>query len=414
MFVPLRMRHISYLSVEVAVRSNKMRGHVGKRMGKRGVSWFYRVDMGRDATGKRTQPQKRGFRTRGEAERAMREMIRDLENGTYVPPSKMTLAQYLEEWKEDYVLHNVRASTAAEYHRIIDRNLVPQLGNHRIQGLKSQHIQRYVTKMLKSGRMRGEGGLSPTTVRNHFRVLSEALKHAVDMDIIKSNPADRVKQPKVEKFEPEVVTAEIAQEIMDEAEGTPWHVPLYLAFHSGVRRSEMAGLRWRDIHFEERGVAIDRARVVVKGGSVEGRTKSKSSRRLVSLSSEVIRTLTHHLEGQMEIFEALGVPWTEDCHLFCNDRGKPYHPSSFSKAFKRITRKAGFPDVRLHDTRHGHATILLGANVNMKVVQKRLGHSTITTTADTYSHVLREMDVGAAEVFEEQFNDDGSQKRSQN
>ena len=254
------------------------------------MSWFYRVDVGRDASGKRIQKQKEG-RTRREADRAMRELKRDLDNGTYIPSSRTILAQYLEEWKADHVTHNVRDSTAKEYRRIIDRYIVPQLGNHRMQDLKSHHIQGYVSRMLKSGRVRGEGGLSPTTVRNHFRVLSEALKHAVDMDIIKTNPADRVKLPKVDKFEPEIVTTEVARKILDEPEGTPWHTAFHLAF--------------------------------------------------------------------------------------CNDRGVPFNPSSFSHAFRRMAGKAGYPNVRLHDTRHAHATILLGAEVHPKVVQERHGHSTI-------------------------------------
>ena len=385
-----------------------MRGHVGKREGKRGVSWYYMVDLGRDeATGKREQKQKRGFRTRKEAQSAMREEISALENGTYVLPSRMTLAQYLEEWKDDYVTHNVRESTAAEYRRIIDRNIVPQLGRHRMQNLRPQHIQRYISRMLKSGRVRGKGGLSRTTVRNHYRILSEALKHAVDMDIIKANPADRVKPPKIKRFRPQIVTVEMANHILNQAVGTPWLAAFCLALYSGVRRSELCGLRWRDIDLEEYCLTIDRARVAVKGGSVEGEPKSETSLRLVSLGTNVVYVLYYHMKDQQAMFEALGIPWTEDCHVFCNDRGIPYNPSSVSHAFKRMARKAGFSNVRFHDSRHGHATIMLKAQVQPKVVQERLGHSTIATTMDIYSHVLREMDVAAAEAFESQFDDFG-------
>ena len=290
-----------------------MQGQIGKYEGKRRTTWFYRVDLGRDeVTGRRSQIQRGGFRTRQEAQRSLREKIREIEGGTYVAPSKMTLGKYLEEWKEDYVTHNVRESTAVEYRRIVDRNIVPHMGRIQIQKFRPQHIQRYISRMLKTGRQDGNGGLSPTTVRNHLRVLSEALKHAVDMDIIKSNPADKVKLPKVEKFEPEIVTAKIAQEILDEAEGTPWHTALYLAFYSGVRRSEMAGLRWRDVNFEECCIAIERGRVAVKGGSVESKPKSKSSRRLVALDENVIDALRHLKENQIEMFGAIGILWTED------------------------------------------------------------------------------------------------------
>ena len=86
------------------------------------------------------------------------------------------------------------------------------------------------------------------------------------------------------------------------------------------------------------------------------------------------------MKDQLEMFEALGIPWTEDCYLFCNDRGEPYNPSSVSYAFKRFAKRAGFPDLRLHDARHTHATIMLLAEVPMKTVQERLGHSKMSIT----------------------------------
>ena len=387
-----------------------MQGQIGKYKGKRETTWFYRVDLGRDeTTGKRRQIHKGGFRTRDKAQQALRKKIGEIMDGTYVESSTMTLAEYLKEWKEDHIDFNVRESTAAEYRRIIDRYIVPHLGNHRVQELKSRHIQGYVSSMLKSGRVRGKGGLSPATVIRHFRVLSAALKHAVNMDIIKANPADRVKLPRVKRFRPQVVTVEMANLILEQAIGTPWLAAFCLAVYSGIRRSELCGLRWHDIDLDEYCLTIDRARVAVKGGSVEGEPKSESGRRLVSLSTNIVCVLYYHLKDQQRMFEALGIPWAEDRYVFCNDRGRPYHPSSVTHAFKRMARKAGFGNVRFHDSRHGHATIMMGADVHPKIVQERLGHSTITTTMDIYSHVLREMDVAAAEAFERKFGDVGAE-----
>ena len=380
----------------------------GKREGKRGVSWYYMVDFGRDkATGKRRQEMKRGFPTKEEAEIALTKALSELDDGTNILPSRKTLAEHLKEWTDDYVTHNVRESTATEYQRIIGRNIVPHLGHHLIQDLRPQHVQAYISRMLKSGRVRGKGGLSPTTVRNHYRILSEALKYAVDMEVIKANPADRVRPPKIKKFRPQVVTPEMVELILDETVRSPWLAAFCLAFYSGIRRSELCGLRWHHVDLEKYCITIDRARVAVKGGSAEGEPKSEMSRRLISLSTNIVYVLHYHMKDQQAMFEGLGIPWTKDSHLFCNDQGKPYHPATISHAFKRFATRAGFPNVRLHDTRHAHATILLLADVSLKVVQDRLGHSTIVTTADTYSHVLRKMDVAAAEAFERQFDNCG-------
>ncbi|MCY4653208.1 MAG: site-specific integrase [Dehalococcoidia bacterium] len=234
-------------------------------------------------------------------------------------------------------------------------------------------------------------------MRNHYRVLSEALEYAVDIEVIEANPADRVK--------PQIVTAEMVELILAQAVGTPWLAAFCLAVYTGIRRSELCGLRWRDVDLEKYYLTIDRARVAVTGGSVEGDPKSESSSRLISLSTDIVYVLRYHLMDQLEMFEALGIQWKEDCHMFCNDRGEPYHSSSVTHAFKRFATRSGFPDVRLHDTRHAHATILLRAKVQLKVVQEGMGHSTIATMSDIYSHVLREMDVDAAEAFERQFDD---------
>ena len=208
----------------------------------------------------------------------------------------------------------------------------------------------------------------------------------------------------------QVVTTEIVTLILEQPVGTPWLAAFCLAFYSGVRRSELCGLRWHHVDLEEYCLTIDRARVAVKGGSVEGEPKSETGRRLVSLSTNIVYVLYYHLKDQQRMFEALGIPWTEECYLFCNDQGKPYNPSSVTHAFKRMARKAGFPNVRLHDSRHGHATITDGRRRSSRRLYKRDSDIVqLATTMDIYSHVLREMDVSAAEAFDRQFDDVGAQ-----
>lgn len=150
----------------------------------------------------------------------------------------------------------------------------------------------------------------------------------------------------------------------------------------------------------EIGITPSYLSMLVNGvGIVEGRPKSAASNRVVSLAGVALDVLAEHREEQWKMLAANDLRWTVDRWLFCNEHGNSYNPSSFTHAFKRMARRIGLDDARLHDARHGHATILLVAESHPKVVQDRLGHSTISTTMDIYSHVLRDLDQGAADAF---------------
>jgi integrase len=157
---------------------------------------------------------------------------------------------------------------------------------------------------------------------------------------------------------------------------------------TGVRRSEAAGLRWSDVDLARSRVTINQAATVVDGDEVLGVPKSRRSRRVIDLDAERVAILRRHKAERAETYLRLGISATAGDRVFANGIGEPLRPGSLGQAFRRLAAAHGLPDIRLHDLRQTHASHLLAAGVNVKVVSERLGHASVSFTLDTYAHVM--------------------------
>ena len=340
--------------------------------------------------------------TLGPAGIRVSELGRD--TGSFVVPTRVTTGEYLRQWLATYVDSHVRVTTARRYRSIIERHLIPALGAIPLMRLSPSHVQAaYARALGENGRLDGRtGGLSPRSVVQHHRILSEALKHAMRWGLIGRNVAALVDPPRVERTEAIFLDAEAIHALLEAAQTTPYHALMMVAVATGLRRSEILALRWRDIDFEAASLRVVRALHQLPGARlVFLEPKSGKSRRAVALSPAAILAIRAHRERQEAERELLGVDSGGDSLVFPNTDGSPLSPTTFSKAFKRIATKAGLPDAHLHLLRHSHASLLLEQGVHLKVVQERLGHSTIAITADTYSHVAAHIQQEAAAKFDE-------------
>jgi hypothetical protein len=193
------------------------------------------------------------------------------------------------------------------------------------------------------------------------------------------------------------VTAHWLLELAD-----PLHPLWAFAVATGMRRSELLGLRWADVDFKRGTAAV--SQIVIDGEDgyrLERDQKSVASGRTIHLSKRTVRMLTEHRELQAKEREIAGPAWKDHDLVFPRDDGTWYNPPAISLAFGRAVKRAGAPHIRLHDVRHTHATLLLAAGVNPKVVSERLGHSSVAFTLDTYAHVMPGMQPEAAELFDE-------------
>lgn len=377
-----------------------MKGHIRKR-GKN--SWAIVVDLDRDPeTGRRRQQWQTVKGTKKDAERALRELLHSMEVGTYIKPTKLTVAEYLEQWLQGYVATNTAPRTRERYEEIVRIHLIPALGSIPLSVLQPQHIQKYYADALESGRRDGKGGLSAQTVHHHHRVLYEGLRHGIKHGILVRNVAEAVDPPRPENKAITMLGPNDVRLIVDAAMATPYYAAFFAAIYTGLRRGELLGLRWGDVDLEFATLSvIQTLQQLHTGEYVFREPKSKRGRRQVALSPALAVLLREHRAKQEDARKMLGKPLAPTDLVFSHPDGTPLRPDSVTRAFRTIARSLGLDGIRLHDLRHAHATLMLRQGVHPKIVSERLGHSSVAITLDTYSHVLPGLQEAAARRFEE-------------
>jgi integrase len=167
---------------------------------------------------------------------------------------------------------------------------------------------------------------------------------------------------------------------------------------TGMRRGELAGLRWADVDLTAGRVSPRQPRVVVNYAVEVSEPKTAKGRRVLALDAVTVAALREHQARQAAERAMVGAGWQDTGLVFTHLDGRPLHPDLISDWFERLARAASLPRIRLHDVRHSYASAALAAGIPAKVISERLGHATIQITLDTYSHVLPGLDAQAAET----------------
>jgi integrase len=371
-----------------------MRGSVRKR----GSTWTWYLFIEPDpATGKRRQRSKGGFRTKRECQEALNEALAALRTGTLVEPSQRTLGVFLvDEWLPAIRPPKMRPSTWLSYQKNVERHIVPALGHLPLQRLTPAQLAAFYRSLLEHGRLDGRGGLAPKTIRNIHGALHAALKDAVRWGYVARNVAAAADLPKGMLPEMHVWSPEQLRAFLDHVSNDRLYAAWLLLATTGMRRGEVAGLRWVDVDLDAGRVSPRRPRVVVNYEVVVSEPKTAKGRRSLALDPATVAAMREHRVRQLQERLAVGPRWHDSGLVFTWPDGRPLHPERFSRWFEQHARAAGLPKIRLHDVRHSYATAALAAGIPAKVVSERLGHANIAITMDTYSHVLPGLDAQAA------------------
>ena len=378
-----------------------MRGaHVRKRTGKEGHGWQIIIEQAPcPDTGKRRRIYKTVDGTKKEAERIMRDMMADLEANSYVKNTSITVGKYLMEWYETFIAAQKSPTTSATYLYNIQNYIVPRFGALKLQSLTTIEIQRWINELSVKSPL-SDRPLTPKSIRNLYMNLNAALKRAVQLDYIKKNPAANVELPKCKQYKPEIYNADELQALFEVAKDTELEIGIMLFVCLGLRRGEAMALTWASIDFDNKLVRIDKNVVKVRRSeTVTKCPKSEAGRRVIEAPDVLVDFLRRERVKHWERKLKHGADYHDSDLVICQANGKPYSVDFYSHKFKRLLAVNGLKKIRLHDLRHSHASYMLRLGVNVKAMQKRMGHSTFSTTMDTYSHVLEDMGREAADTL---------------
>ena len=373
-----------------------MKGHLHERSP---GHWAIIIEMRNSATGRRKRKWHSFAGTKRQAQVECARLVSEVKVGTYVEPSKTTLGQFLDRWLDD-VRTRVSPKTHERYTQICQKNIAPLLGAIPLAKLRPEQISEAYAKALASGRLKGGGGLSPRTVRQMHAILKSALSEAVKWEILVRSPASAVRGPEVGRAVMRTYDLEQTAELIEAVRGRRIFIPTLLAVLGGLRRGEIAALRWRDIDLAAAQLAIVQSAEQTKTG-VRYKEPKSGRGRTVALSATLVTELRAHRVQQAQELLQVGKRLSDDDLVVTQADGSPLRPHSLGQEWVRfLARYGALPRIRFHDLRHAHATHLLASGVHPKVASERLGHSKVAITLDLYSHVLPNMQADAATIVD--------------
>jgi integrase len=370
---------------------------------KRGEAYRIAVELPTDqTTGKRQRHWETFHGTKKEANKRLTELQGFVDRGRLGANSKMILTDFLDLWLEQHA--DTKADkTSLRYHQIVQHQLKPHLGSVRLDLLTPAVISG-LDKKLRSE------NLAPQTRQHAHRVLHTALNYALTLRLIVSHPMDGLQAPSVPKKEMQVFDVAEARRFLEtcrtaqlqrwaDPDRLKWLAFFSVALNTGMRVSELRGLRWQDVDYEASELRVrQNALRIPKVGWVRKSTKTSGSVRSISIDATLLDMLKRHQAEVMNL-RVLSPKFDEYDLVFPSEAGTPLEDRRIHYVFKHLCELAGVKKIRPYDLRHCCATLLLSAGVNPKVVQERLGHASVTLTLQTYSHVLPNIQKDAANTM---------------
>lgn len=323
-----------------------------------------------------------------------------VENGTFIEPNKITTGQWLDMWFKEFKFGKVEPSTSDYYDSLIKVHLKPKIGNIKLQDLNKMHVQKMINELYNNGQ-----GLSISRIKGVRITLKQSLEQALDSNLINKNPAMKCTLPQKKKdIKYEAFDTDEIGKIMNVLNfNNTYDVLILVAFLTGLRQGELLALVWEDIDFENKHLSVNKAlsRIQVrddKGDTIDDdnlkktkliikQPKTESSNRIIPIQPNIIPILKKHKLSTAEINLKNGIPNNENSLVFPSEKGTKINAANLRRHWVSIIEKAGVKYLKFHCIRHSFATQLLEKGENLKYIQQLMGHSSISTTIDIYSHV---------------------------
>ncbi|WP_329211445.1 site-specific integrase [Streptomyces sp. NBC_00683] len=307
-------------------------------------------------------------------------VLRDRQ-GIPTPTRSAKLSEWLPYWLEEFVRNDRKKTTYAKYETHVRRYLIPHIGSKRLETLGAADVRRLLTTVTAQA--------STATAKESHRVLRSALTAACREELVSRNVVMLVPAPRVQPRELKPWDLEQTVAFLEAARNDPLYAAFVLAAALGLRRGETLGLRWSDIDFERRTLTVRNQLQRVQKELYADSTKNRRTR-VIPVPLMCVAPLRWQRLRQAAQRLAAGGAWHGSDYVFTTRTGRPNEPRNLSRSFERIAEEAKLPRIRLHDVRHGCATLLFAAGVPARVVMEILGHSQIAVTMNIYTHVSDE------------------------
>ncbi|WP_333861556.1 tyrosine-type recombinase/integrase [Clostridium sp.] len=374
-----------------------MEGSIKNRKLKNGKTVYdIIVDLPRKSDGSRNQLRKRGFKSKKEAQLYIADVIMKSSNGHNFSGDKILLKDYLKRWLKTEG-SSLSSSTQKRYSEFCV-HISNHLGEIPISKLTGLQIKEFYKNLEKPQVYSNfKRGLSRSTILKVHRMLHKALTDAVRDGTIDRTVMSNIKYGSVEKTETKVWDNSTFYSFLDKIKEELIYLPVLVAFETGLRQSEITGLKWEDIDINKKLLTVKRnyGYDALKKSLSDKKTKTKSSLRVINLFDNTIENLKKQKQQQRLNKLLYGKAYIESGYICTTSNGNPINPLYISKRFAQLVKKHNFKKIRFHDLRHSHATMLLKENVHPKIVSQRLGHSSIAITLDTYTHVSTDIEKSA-------------------
>ena len=358
---------------------------------KRSKNYIVYLEYKDKETGKKIQTNMGSFEKKRDASKKLTEIKDTIFNDELIVPSAINLEYFLLDFLEKHKV-NLSITTYNCYHRICKKYLIPLLGKYKIEELKPIHIQNYVDDLI--------GILSPQTIKIHINILNLALKKAYRLRLIRENIVDCIEIPRYKKFKNNIYNKEDMIKLLQTSKGTELELPIHLASGLGLRISEILGLTWDNVDFNENTITISKITVRNNGKVILKDPKTESSERTISAPVELMTLLKDYKKNMIER-KLKGEIRNEMNLIFFDKNELPIAQDVLSKKFNRFLKENNLEHIRFHDLRHSHVTLLINSKVPIRVISERVGHSNINTTLNIYAHALKEMDLEASDKISE-------------
>ena len=387
-----------------ATKNAKGGGTIRKRSDGR---WEARYTLGIDPkTGKQIQKSVYG-KTQKEVRQKLTAITAEIDDGTYIPPDKTTVEQWLNIWLKEY-MGDKKYGTVRNYKNVCKYHIIPYIGQYRLSELKPYTIQALYNRL---GREEDDKkALSPKTIHNVHGVLSKALNQAVWNEMIRSNPAQLTTRPRKTRKDITTLSDEQIQKFGALVEQDSYRAILKFILFSGVRESEAIGLTWDCIDFDRGTIRIYRQmlkRTKEAGGYTLASLKNDRER-LLTPPPMLLSMLKEQKREQVEQRMKAGPAWRgwnsveeqKTGLVFTTELGDHYCPQTVYAHFKKIAKQIGAEKANVHSLRHTYAVLCLQNGDDVKTVQSNLGHATAAFTLDVYGHVSEKMKQDSANRME--------------